>query len=185
MSTLKTPDNATLPEPVVSQGANLRWQEARGRNQGDDGSIGSARQAEEQEMPKYKPESKASYLEKPYEMVLPETDREKHVVGRQGPKRGRGREPGFRMSDEHRVKIQNSNILNALVEHACGKRNMSATQVSAGLGLLKKVLPDLQAVTIGGDPANPLRHEHAINLSSMSDEDLAELIHGGAQSIAL
>jgi hypothetical protein len=94
-------------------------------------------------------------------------------------------EPGFRMSDEHRVKIQNSNIPNALVEHACGKRNMSATQVSAGLGLLKKVLLDLQAVTIGGDPANPLRHEHAINLSSMSDEDLAELIHGGAQSIAL
>jgi hypothetical protein len=94
-------------------------------------------------------------------------------------------EPGFRMSDEHRVKIQNSNIPNALVEHACGKRNMSATQVSAGLGLLKKVLLDLQAVTIGGDPANPLRHEHAINLSSMSDEDLAELIHGGAQSITL
>ena len=176
MSRLKTPDNATLPEPVVSQGANLRWQEARGRKQGDDGSIGSARQAEEQEMPKCKPESKASHLE----MVVPETDRQKHVVGRQGQKRGRGREPGFRMSDEHRVKIQNSNILNALVEHACGKRNMSATQVSAGLGLLKKVLPDLQAVTIGGDPANPLRHEHAINLSSMSDEDLAKLIHGGA-----
>jgi hypothetical protein len=185
MSTMKTLDNATLPAPVGSQGANLRWQEARGRKHGDDGSIGSARRAEEQEMPKYKTESKASYLEKPYEMVLQETDREKHVVGRPGQKRGRGREPGFRMSDEHRVKIQNSNILNALVEHACGKRNMSATQVSAGLGLLKKVLPDLQAVTIGGDPANPLRHEHAINLSSMSDEDLAELIHGGAQSIAL
>ena len=49
-----------------------------------------------------------------------------------------------------------------------------------GLGLLKKVLPDLQAVTVGGDPAHPLRHEHAIDLSSMSDEDLAELVRGGA-----
>ncbi|MCE7766778.1 hypothetical protein GQL56_29580, partial [Pseudomonas putida] len=49
----------------------------------------------------------------------------------------RGRQPGFRMSDEHRVKIQNSNILNALIEHAVGKRKMSATQVNAGLGLLK------------------------------------------------
>jgi hypothetical protein len=37
----------------------------------------------------------------------------------------------------------------------------------------------------GGDPANPLRHEHAIDFSSMSDEDLAELLHGGGQSIAI
>jgi hypothetical protein len=64
----------------------------------------------------------------------------------------RGRQPGFRMSDEHRVKIQNSNILNALIEHAVGKRKMSATQVNAGLGLLKKVLPDLSAMALtGGD----------------------------------
>jgi len=49
------------------------------------------------------------------------------------------------MSEEHRVKIKNSNILNALVEHVEGKREMSATQVSAGLGLLKKVMPDLSA----------------------------------------
>lgn len=55
----------------------------------------------------------------------------------------RGRKPGFQMTDEHRVKIQNSNILNALVEHVEGRREMSATQVSAGLGLLRKVLPDL------------------------------------------
>lgn len=49
------------------------------------------------------------------------------------------------MSDEHRVKIQNSNILNALIEHVNGKRDMSATQVSAGVALLRKVLPDLSA----------------------------------------
>ena len=55
------------------------------------------------------------------------------------------------MSPEHRVKIQNSNILNALIEHAEGTREMSGTQISAGLGLLKKVLPDLSAVTIDGD----------------------------------
>ncbi|MFN7608572.1 MAG: hypothetical protein ACK5PJ_04505 [Ralstonia sp.] len=49
------------------------------------------------------------------------------------------------MSNEHRVKIQNSNILFALIEHVEGKREMSATQVSAGLGLLRKILPDLAA----------------------------------------
>ena len=55
------------------------------------------------------------------------------------------------MSDEHRVKIKNSNILNALIEHVEGTREMSATQVSAGLGLLRKVMPDLATTTIQGD----------------------------------
>lgn len=55
------------------------------------------------------------------------------------------------MSDEHRVKIKNSNILNALIEHVVGEREMSATQVSAGLGLLRKVMPDLASTTISGD----------------------------------
>lgn len=68
----------------------------------------------------------------------------------------KGRKPGFRMSDEHRVKIQNSNILNALVQHIDGKREMSATQVSAGIALLKKVLPDLSSVTVAGDAENPI-----------------------------
>jgi hypothetical protein len=63
----------------------------------------------------------------------------------------RGRQPGFRMSEEHRVKIKNSNILNALIEHVEGSREMSATQVSAGLGLLRKVMPDLASTTIQGD----------------------------------
>ena len=56
--------------------------------------------------------------------------------------------PSFEMSKDHRVKIQNSNILNALIEHATGKRDMSATQVSAGLGLLRKIMPDLAASTV-------------------------------------
>lgn len=63
----------------------------------------------------------------------------------------RGRQPGFKMSDEHRVKIQNSNILNALIEHVEGTREMSATQVTAGLGLLRKIMPDLATTTVQGD----------------------------------
>jgi hypothetical protein len=54
------------------------------------------------------------------------------------------------MSSEHRVKIQNSNILNALIEHVEGKREMSASQVSAGIALLKKVLPDLASIEHSG-----------------------------------
>jgi hypothetical protein len=52
------------------------------------------------------------------------------------------------MTEEHRVKIKNSNILNALIEHVEGSREMSPTQVSAGLGLLKKVMPDLSSNSI-------------------------------------
>jgi len=66
------------------------------------------------------------------------------------------------MSNEHRVKIQNSNILNALIEHALGERDMSATQVSSAVALMKKVLPDLAAVTISGDEDNPVNLVHRI-----------------------
>jgi hypothetical protein len=68
----------------------------------------------------------------------------------------RGRSPGFQMSNEHRVKIQNSNILNALIKHALGEQEMSASQVTTGLGLLRKVLPDLSATTISGDADAPV-----------------------------
>lgn len=80
----------------------------------------------------------------------------------------RGRQPGFVMSHEHRVKIQNSNILNALIEHATGQRDMSASQVSAGLGLLKKVMPDLSQVQMDA------------NVTSLHEDALDELDASGA-----
>ena len=58
--------------------------------------------------------------------------------------------PSYKMGNTHRDKIRNSNILNALLEHVEGSREMSATQVTAGLGLLKKIMPDLAATTIEG-----------------------------------
>lgn len=84
----------------------------------------------------------------------------------------RGRQPGFRMSNEHRVKIQNSNILNALIEHVEGEREMSATQVSAGLGLLKKIMPDLAATADLGD-AGELQP-----VNRMTDEELEAIAAG-------
>jgi len=69
----------------------------------------------------------------------------------------RGRQPGFKMTDEHRGKIKNSNILNALIEHVEGTREMSATQVSAGLGLLRKVMPDLASTAVTGEDEGPIQ----------------------------
>lgn len=63
---------------------------------------------------------------------------------------------GVRLTDEHRTKIQKSKILNRLIGHAEGTEEMTATQVTAALGLLKKALPDLSAVTLSGDSEQPL-----------------------------
>ena len=87
----------------------------------------------------------------------------------------RGRQPGFSMSNEHRGKIQNSSILNALIEHAEGKREMSASQVSAGLGLLKKVMPDLSATTISGT----LDDKRAV--TDWTKAELVGLLHDASQ----
>jgi hypothetical protein len=71
------------------------------------------------------------------------------------------------MSNEHRLKIKNSNILNVLIQHAEGTREMGATQVTAALGLLKKALPDLSAVQINGDEeGGPVQHKLEISWPS-------------------
>jgi hypothetical protein len=72
-----------------------------------------------------------------------------------------GRPPGTggtRLTEEHRDKIRKSNVLSRLIAHAEGDEDveMSATQVTAALGLLKKALPDLSAVTLSGDEDAPL-----------------------------
>lgn len=76
----------------------------------------------------------------------------------------KGRPRGFVMSPEHRVKIQNSNILNALIEHVEGQREMSSTQVQAAIALMKKVLPDLSTVEMTGEDGGPIETVSRIEL---------------------
>lgn len=77
--------------------------------------------------------------------------------------------PAYEMSHEHRDKIRNSNILSALIKHAEGTQDMSPSQVTAGLGLLRKVMPDLANVTHSGDEQNPLRQVTTIRLCGPDD----------------
>ena len=83
----------------------------------------------------------------------------------------RGRTAGFQMGAEHRTKIANSKILKHLIEHAEGKREMTSTQVSAGLGLLDRVMPKLAAtdVTSGGDKID-MPTEIILRAASVSDD---------------
>ena len=45
-------------------------------------------------------------------------------------------------------KIQASQLINALQNHALGKNTMSATQISAAAILIRKVIPDLAAIQL-------------------------------------
>ena len=80
-----------------------------------------------------------------------------HARGMAG---SRQKEAGdLRLTAEHRLKIANSNILNCLIQHAEGKLDMSSTQVTASIALLKKTLPDLAAVEHSGEGGGPMKVE--------------------------
>lgn len=53
--------------------------------------------------------------------------------------------------DEVRQRIQTSQLINRLTDHVNGKVTLDASQVTAALGLLNKVLPNLSAQTITGE----------------------------------
>ncbi len=87
----------------------------------------------------------------------------------------RGHQPGVKLTEDHRVKIKNSNILNALIEHAEGRRDMTSTQVTAGIALLKKCLPDLQSISHTGENGGPVeivtkaQRDAAVNAALRAD----------------
>jgi hypothetical protein len=60
--------------------------------------------------------------------------------------------------DEIRTKIQTSQLINVLQNHALGQdtTEMTATRMKAIELLLKKCLPDLSSTEITGDPESPL-----------------------------
>jgi hypothetical protein len=67
------------------------------------------------------------------------------------------RKKGLRLDPKHqettRAKISASGITTRLVNHVLGKVEMSATQVTAGIALLRKIIPDLSAVEHQGEQA--------------------------------
>ena len=54
--------------------------------------------------------------------------------------------------EEARGKIQTTQLINRLQNHALGKIEMSPTQVRAVEVLLKKKIPDLSSIGLGQDP---------------------------------
>lgn len=62
-----------------------------------------------------------------------------------------------RHSEEVRARIQTSQLINVLQDHALtGDGEFSPSRMKAIEILLRKSIPDLSAVTIAGDAENPL-----------------------------
>jgi len=63
--------------------------------------------------------------------------------------------------DDVRTKIQATQLIKRLTDHALGtlEKEMSATQVTAALGLLKKSVPDLTATEHTGSGGGPVEHQ--------------------------
>ncbi len=61
--------------------------------------------------------------------------------------------------DEVRTKIQTSQLLNRLQNHAFGELDLNATQLRAIEILLRKSLPDLSQVEVVGDDGGAIKHE--------------------------
>ena len=70
-----------------------------------------------------------------------------------------GRPIGSRHQEDVRRKIQSSQLINRLNDHAHGKVELSTTQVKACEILLRKSIPDLSTVSGPGDNGE---HEHII-----------------------
>lgn len=68
------------------------------------------------------------------------------------------------LTDSWREKIKTSMIINRLQDHVNGKVELTATQVTAALGLLKKTAPDLSAVEHGGE----IKHAYVARLPTAS-----------------
>lgn len=61
-----------------------------------------------------------------------------------------------RHQDMIREKIKGSQLVNVLTDHALGEKELAPSQVTAGLGLLKKVIPDLKATEHTGKDGDVL-----------------------------
>lgn len=73
-----------------------------------------------------------------------------------------------------RTRIKAGVIVDCLEKHVVGKREMSATQVTAALGLLRKVVPDMAQLEHAGpggeDLFAPLAEKSAALLKAWRDE---------------
>lgn len=63
-----------------------------------------------------------------------------------------------------RERIQADRIIKKLEDHVLNNEEMTASQITAALGLLKKRIPDLSAVEMSGQDGEPIQVVSKIEL---------------------
>jgi hypothetical protein len=93
-----------------------------------------------------------------------------------------GRKPGSIHSELVRERIRTTALVNFLTKYALGqyKRAVDPARVTAALGVLKKTLPDLQAIEHSG---TIIEEVHTVSSEPLSEEQWAET-YGGARPTA-
>ena len=90
------------------------------------------------------------------------------------------------LSENTRTRIQTTMIVKRLEDHILGKVEMTSSQVSAASILIKKTLPDLQAVHVQKDASNnPIENMTVEELNAELEEirDLAETLKSAKQDV--
>ena len=81
-----------------------------------------------------------------------------------------------RLKTQHRDAIKTSMIRKRLEDHIVGKVELSASQVTAALGLLRKTIPDLKAIEHSGE----VEHRRVNELTNDELERIATSGSAGA-----
>ena len=82
-----------------------------------------------------------------------------------------------RHSDEIRAKIQASQLINRLTDHAFGKVDLTPAQVRSIEILLKKAVPDLSSVEMSGELNQ--NHSGEVGLRPQLTREQWLALHGG------
>lgn len=61
-----------------------------------------------------------------------------------------------RIAEDHRAKIQTSQLINRLTGLVNGEVEMPPHAVTAALGLLRKTVPDISSVEMSGESGGPI-----------------------------
>lgn len=73
-------------------------------------------------------------------------------------------------TDISRERLRGTKVMEKLVAHVCDGEEMSKSQVTAAIALLKKILPDLTAVELSGT----IGHRSVVSSEPLTDEQWIE-----------
>lgn len=81
------------------------------------------------------------------------------------------------MPEEHRTKIANSKILNRLIDHVMGEVDMTSTQVTAAIALMRKVMPDLSSTELNADVVHHMVARMPVEPASVEEWEKRHIPH--------